>query len=220
VFNLKTKVGMVSLGCPKNLVDSEIMLGMLEKNDFEITNDKKNADVLIVNTCGFIDKAKQESISTILEMAECKKDKCRLLVVTGCLVERYKDEIASSMPEVDAVIGTGNVGEIVDIINKSLKGDKSVSCGNLEALDYLENNRVISTPKGYAYLKIAEGCDNHCSYCVIPSIRGRYRSRKIEDIVKEAETLSLGGVKELILIAQDTTRYGTDRYGKKCWRSF
>lgn len=212
---MKTKVGMVSLGCPKNLVDSEIMLSILDKNDFEITNDKSDADVLIVNTCGFIESAKQESINTILEMAECKKGKCKLLIAAGCLAERYKDEIRKELPEVDVVIGTGNVDEIAKVIKSSLKGEKTVSRSNLDALDYLENNRIVSTGKGYAYLKIAEGCDNHCTYCIIPALRGHYRSRSMENIIREARELVSKGARELILIAQDTTKYGTDKYGKK-----
>lgn len=207
-------IGVVSLGCPKNLVDTEVMLGLLKKHQYSITDDKQAADILIVNTCGFIESAKKESIETILEMAECKKDRCELLIVTGCMAERYKDDIIREIPEVDVVLGTGNYSEIAAVIDKFYKGEKSVLYGTLDALDYLENDRVVSTGKSFAYVKIAEGCDNFCTYCIIPSLRGRYRSRKIEDIVREAGILAKNGTGELILVAQDTTRYGTDIYGK------
>ena len=197
------------------MVDSEVMLGLLKKQDYIITNDKNEADILIVNTCGFIDSAKQESIDTILEMAECKKKGCELLIVTGCMAERYKDNIIKEIPEVDAVVGTGNYGEIATVIEKAYSGEKSVLFGKLDEIDYLKGERLISTNKGYAYLKIAEGCDNCCTYCIIPSLRGRYRSRKLEDIVEEAARLVENGVKEVILVAQDTTRYGKDIYGEK-----
>jgi len=217
---LNKKIGVVSLGCPKNLVDSEIMLGLLKNKDYEITNDKSEADIIIVNTCGFIESAKQESINSILEMAECKKQRCELLLVTGCLAERYNDTIVHDIPEVDAVVGVGSYGEIADIIEKAYNAKrnnlkKPVLYGKQDDIGYLENERLISTLKGYAYLKIAEGCDNCCTYCIIPSLRGRYRSRKIEDIVNEAKRLNTKGTKEIILVAQDTTRYGTDIYGRK-----
>jgi ribosomal protein S12 methylthiotransferase len=212
---MKKKVGIVSLGCPKNLVDSEIMLGLLKKNEYEIVNNKEEADILIVNTCGFIESAKAESISTILEMAQCKEKNCELLIVTGCLAERYKEEIIKEIPEVDAVVGTGNYGEIADIIAEFNHEKKSVRYGNLNEIAYLENERLVSTKNGYAYLKIAEGCDNCCTYCIIPSLRGRFRSRKIEDIIKETEALVKGGAKEIILVAQDVTRYGVDIYGER-----
>lgn len=211
---MKKKIGMVSLGCPKNLVDSEIMLGLLKDRDFEITNDEADAEIIIVNTCGFIESAKQESINAILEMAEHKKNKCEKLIVAGCLAERYKDDIASEIPEVDAVIGTGGYGDIADVINKTYKGEKTIMYGKLDEINYLENKRIISTNKGYSYLKIAEGCDNCCTYCIIPSLRGKYRSRKMEAIIAEAQNLAKNGVKELILVAQDTTRYGIDLYGE------
>ncbi|MCX7711054.1 MAG: 30S ribosomal protein S12 methylthiotransferase RimO [Clostridia bacterium] len=212
---MKKKIGMVSLGCPKNLVDSEIMLGLLNKNEFEITNNESEAQVIIVNTCGFIESAKKESINTILEMAEYKQQNCELLIVTGCLAERYKNDIASEIPEIDAVLGTGSYGEIAKVIEKAYGGERPVVHGTLDELEYLENNRVISTRKGSAYLKVAEGCDNCCTYCIIPSLRGKYRSRKMESILKEAQGLAENGVKELILIAQDTTRYGLDLYGER-----
>jgi len=203
------------LGCPKNLVDSEIMLGLLQKHEFEITNEKEQAEILIVNTCGFIESAKAESINTILEMAKCKEGRCELLIVTGCLAERYREEIITQMPEVDAVIGTGNYAEIASVIERAYAGEKPVFYGKLDEVDYPANTRVVSTGKGYAYLKIAEGCDNCCTYCVIPSLRGKYRSRREEDIVREAVSLAQAGVRELIIVAQDTTRYGLDIYGKR-----
>ncbi|HEX3030323.1 MAG TPA: 30S ribosomal protein S12 methylthiotransferase RimO [Clostridia bacterium] len=212
---MKKKIGVVSLGCPKNLVDSEIMLGLLQKDNYEITSDQNDADIIIVNTCGFIESAKQESINSILEMAEYKKKKCKLLIVTGCLAERYKSMILEEMPEVDAVIGTGDYGRITSVIESAYNGERIIHYGHLDEIGYLENTRLISTGKGYAYLKIAEGCDNCCTYCIIPSLRGRYRSRRIEDILKEAEALVKSGIKEVILVAQDTTRYGIDIYKER-----
>jgi ribosomal protein S12 methylthiotransferase len=212
---LKRKIGLVSLGCPKNLVDSEIMLGLLSEQDFEITSNKDDADIIIVNTCGFIDSAKEESINTILEMAECKNDRCEYLIVAGCLAERYRDEIIKEMPEVDAVLGTGSYGDIIKVINELYTGRRPILCGNLTDIEYLENDRIISTQNGLGYLKIAEGCDNFCTYCIIPHLRGRYRSRKIENILNEAESMAENGVKEIVLVAQDTTKYGIDIYGKK-----
>jgi ribosomal protein S12 methylthiotransferase len=212
---LKKRIGIVSLGCPKNLVDSEIMLGLLKKQEFEITPDKDQAEVIIVNTCGFIETAKQESIDTILEMAEAKKKKCEILIVTGCMAERYREQILQQIPEVDAVLGTGNYGEIAEIIQKAYGGEKSVAYGKLEEKAYLENERVLTTGKGYAYLKIAEGCDNCCTYCIIPALRGHYRSRRLEDITAEAERLAQIGIREVILVAQDTTRYGMDLYKER-----
>lgn len=212
---MKDKVGIVSLGCPKNLVDSEIMLGLLVKEGYEITNDSSEAGILIVNTCGFIEDAKQESINTILEMAQYKKDKCRILIAAGCLSERYREEINSEIPEVDGVLGTGNYKDIAEVIKRVQKGEKPVLCGSMGDISYLENERIISTAPSYAYLKIAEGCDNCCTYCIIPKIRGKYRSRKMDDILIEAESIAEKGIKELILVAQDTTRYGTDIYGQR-----
>lgn len=217
---MNKKIGVVSLGCPKNLVDSELMLGLLNSMDYEITNNKENADILIVNTCGFIESAKQESIQTILEMSECKKEKCKLLIVTGCMAERYKDKIIKEIPEVDAVVGTGNYSEIADVIDKAFEAGgssekKPVLFGKLDEIDYLQGERILSSLKGSAYLKIAEGCDNCCTYCIIPSLRGKYRSRKLQDILDEAGKLSQNGCKEIIVVAQDTTRYGIDLYGEK-----
>ena len=211
---LKKKIGIVSLGCPKNLVDSEVMLGILKSENYEIVSDETLADVIIVNTCGFIETARQESVNTILEMAKLKERNCELLIVTGCLAERYRHEIISEIPEVDAVLGTGSYREIAAVIEKAFGGEKPELYGSLDATEYPAGDRVISTGKGYAYLKIAEGCDNCCTYCVIPSPRGRFRSRRMEELLKEAGTLAAGGVRELILIAQDTTRYGRDIYNE------
>lgn len=212
---MKKKIGIVSLGCPKNLVDTEIMLGLLKNEQYEITADEKEAQIIIVNTCGFIESAIQESINSILEMAELKKEKCELLIVTGCMAERYKGEIIRQIPEVDAVIGTGNYNEIVKVINLAYRNEKPLLFGKPGQVDYLENERVITTGKSYAYLKIAEGCDNCCTYCIIPSLRGPYRSRSIDSILKEAARLAKEGIREVILVAQDTTRYGLDIYGQR-----
>jgi len=215
VYILRKKVGVVSLGCPKNLVDSEIMLGLLEKENYDITDSEDQADIIIVNTCGFIDSAKEESINTILEMAQLKNEKCKVLIVTGCLAERYSDSIRREIPEVDAVLGTASYDRIIEVIEKAFSGENPVICDANRSVEYLENERLLSTQKGFAYVKIAEGCSNCCTYCVIPSIRGPFRSRTIESIIKEAEILSRKGVKELILVAQDTTQYGTDIYNSR-----
>ncbi len=208
---------MVSLGCSKNLVDAEEMLGIINKNGFEFVEDESDADAIIVNTCAFIDDAKKESIDCILEMAEYKKqDKNKALVVTGCLAQRYKEEILSEMPEVDAVVGTNDFYDISKILDEIFeKKEKKVYCSD-NICKVPENiERVLTTPSYTAFLKIAEGCDNHCTYCVIPSIRGSYRSRTLESIVAEAKKLAEGGVRELIVIAQDTTRYGMDIYERQ-----
>ena len=212
---MNKRIGVISLGCPKNLVDSEIMLGLLKGAQYEIVNDKENADVLIVNTCGFIESAQQESINTILEMAKEKEKGCEILIVTGCMAERYREKILELIPEVDAVLGTGNYKDIAEVINKAYNGEKTVLYGKLDETDYLDEERVTSTQKHTTYLKIAEGCDNYCTYCIIPSLRGKYRSRKMESLIKEANILANNGTKELILVAQDTTRYGVDIYGEK-----
>ena len=207
-----TKVGFVSLGCSKNLVDTEIMIGQLSAAGYEIVADEQKADIIIVNTCAFIDSAKEEAINTILEMAQLKqRGNLKKLIVTGCLSERYKEEILKEMPEVDAVVGVGRFEEISEVINS----DDKIFLGNKECLYPEKAPRIITTPKYMAYLKIAEGCDNNCTYCAIPMIRGKYRSRKIENIIAEAEGLAKNGVKEIIVIAQDTTRYGEDIYKKK-----
>jgi ribosomal protein S12 methylthiotransferase len=240
------KIGMISLGCPKNLVDSEVMLGLARQSGHQLTRDAAEAEVLIVNTCAFIDKAKQESIDTILEMAELKNTgKCRRLVVTGCMAERYRDELREQIPEIDAVLGTGEVPEIVKAIGGSASGGSASpdtgarrdpahvplfrSNGELLNLEsrtpnpesraqdlptYLydaDTPRLLATPRHYAYIKIAEGCDYKCAFCIIPTLRGHYRSRPADSIVREARALASHGVKELLLISQDTSFYGNDR---------
>ena len=205
---------MISLGCPKNQVDGEALLAKLKKAGYEIVNNIEDSDVMIVNTCGFIEQAKKEAIDTILEVAEYKNaGLISAIVVTGCLAERYQDEIIKEMPEVDAVLGIGANSDIVKTCDKALCGIVTTSFPNKCYLS-INDERIISTPTHWAYLKIAEGCDNRCSYCAIPGIRGGFRSRTIESCVDEAKTLAESGVKELILIAQDTTKYGQDLYGK------
>lgn len=210
----KYTVGMISLGCPKNQVDAEIMLAKLVKAGFEITNEPYYADVVIVNTCGFIDDAKQEAIDNILEMAEIKNNGyLKALVVTGCLAERYKEQVIEQMPEIDAIVGIGGNDNIVEVCLKALNGEKYAEFPSKYCLP-MNGERVLTTPEYWAYLKIAEGCSNCCTYCAIPSIRGKYRSREMEDILQEATSLVQSGVKELIVIAQDTTKYGNDLYGE------
>ncbi len=211
---MKYKVGIVSLGCAKNRVDAEMLLAKLNKQEFTIVEDVAMADAAIINTCAFIESAKQESIEEILELAKLKEEgKIKCLIVTGCLSERYKNQVMAELPEIDGCVGIGANDEIAQIITDTLKGKKVEIFPPKEQLS-LEGKRIQSTPSYYAYLKIAEGCDNHCTYCAIPMIRGKYRSRTIENLVKEAQWLAEGGVKELIVIAQDTTYYGTDIYGK------
>lgn len=213
---MSKKIGMISLGCPKNQVDGEMMLAKLASHGFEITNDVDNTDVVIVNTCGFIEDAKKEAIENILDMAELKKEGIvGKIVVTGCLAERYKDEILEEIPEIDAVVGIGSNGDICDICEKVLEENSEPikSFADKTCLP-LDGERMLTTPNYYAYLKIAEGCSNHCTYCAIPSIRGEFRSREAESILKEAQDLAKSGVKELVVVAQDTTRYGEDLYGK------
>jgi ribosomal protein S12 methylthiotransferase len=222
------KIGLISLGCPKNLVDSEVMLGLAQQAGHRLTRDAADADVLVVNTCAFIDKAKQESIDTILEMAELKKTgACRRLVVTGCLAERYRDELRAQIPEIDAVLGTGDVDRIVEAIGTDTprlipllraNGERVGAHGPGRAARELpiylydaETPRLLATPRHLAYVKIAEGCDYKCAFCIIPTLRGHYRSRPIDSIVREAQTLAARGVKELLLISQDTSFYGVDR---------
>ena len=207
-------IGLVSLGCAKNQTDAEIMLGILANDGFNITYNPSDADVIIVNTCGFIESAKQESIDAILEMAQYKNGRCRLLIATGCLAERYSSDILIELPEVDAIVGTGDYDKIAEVIREAFKGEKPVICGHNDRTPDERLPRILSTPSYTAYLKIADGCDNNCTYCAIPMIRGHFRSRKIEDIVEEAENLAKNGAKELILIAQDTSRYGKDLYGE------
>lgn len=207
-------IGMVSLGCAKNQTDAEIMLGILKEKGHVIVANPEMADVIIVNTCGFIESAKQESIDTILEMAQYKSGRCRLLIAAGCLAERYHKEILSELPELDAVVGTGDYHRICEAIDGAMAGEKPVMCGHRDYTPDGALPRLLSTPGYTAYLKIADGCDNNCTYCAIPLIRGKYRSRSIEEITNEAEALAAAGIKELILIAQDTTRYGKDIYGE------
>lgn len=208
------RIGMISLGCPKNQVDAEIMLSKLADNDFEIVNDPADADVVIVNTCGFIEDAKKESIENILDMISYKEDYPEMkILVTGCLAERYQSEIFNEIPEVDGVIGIGANEDICEICNKLIKGEKAESYPEKTNLK-IEGDRILTTPPYSAYLKIAEGCSNHCTYCAIPGIRGEFRSRPSESILAEAKKLASEGVKELVVVAQDTTRYGEDLYGK------
>ncbi len=211
---MKERIGMVSLGCAKNRVDAEMMLYTLKEAGYQIVADPAFCDVVIVNTCGFIEDAKQESIDEVLELASLKKEgKIRAIIVTGCLAERYQKEVMKELYEVDAVVGLGANGQITDIVKKVLEGEKQELFPDKELLSIC-GGRIRSTPFYYAYLKIAEGCDNHCTYCAIPMIRGRYRSRPMEELLQEAKELATMGVKELIVIAQDTSRYGEDLAGK------
>lgn len=206
----------ISLGCDKNLVDSEVMLGLLRDKGYSLTSDESEADVIVINTCCFIHDAKEESIQTILEMAELKKlGRLKALLVTGCLAQRYRTDIIREIPEVDAVLGTTAFDKIAETIDEVLMGKKTECYADIDALALPETNRVNTTGGYYSYLKIAEGCNKHCTYCIIPSLRGNYRSIPMERLVKEAQFLAEGGVKELTLIAQETTVYGIDLYGKK-----
>ena len=222
------KIGFVSLGCSKNLVDTEKTIGIFKANNYEIVNKPEEADVIVINTCGFIESAKEEAINTILEMAEYKKKKCKYLIVMGCLVERYKEELEKAIPEVDLWIKYSEYNSlwrkiqellndennpIQNKVNCDIKNKQNQNSNKYEKFDQVEE-RVVSTGNNYAYLKIADGCSNRCTYCAIPYIRGPQISRKMEDIIKEANKLANDGYKELILIAQDTTKYGTDIYGK------
>ena len=210
------KILFISLGCDKNLVDSEVMLGILADRGFEMTDTEDDADIIIINTCCFINDAKEESINTILEMAEYKKTgPCKTLIVTGCLAQRYKQEIVDEIPEVDAVIGTSKYDEIFDAVDQALKGSHFLDVDDLDRLPSVPGKRILTTGGHYAHLKIAEGCDKHCTYCIIPKIRGNYRSVPMEQLLAEAASLAEQGVKELILVAQETTLYGVDLYGKK-----
>lgn len=202
-------VGFVSLGCSKNLVVTEEVIGMFKKEGFEIINKGNIADIIIINTCGFIESAKQEAIDCILEMAEYKKQKCKYLIVIGCLVERYKEELEKLLPEVDLFIPIREYDQMWGKIKEIIKAKQDTK----NALDFKQ--RVLTTGDSYAYLKIAEGCSNNCTYCAIPYIQGKYISRKEEDIIEEAKILAQKGIKELIIIAQDTGRYGLDLYGEK-----
>ena len=210
------KILFISLGCDKNLVDTEVMLGLLASRGYEMTDDEAQADVIVINTCCFIHDAKEESIQNILEMAEYKKQgKIRALIVTGCLAQRYRQEIIDEIPEVDEVLGTTAYDKILDAVDAALAGEHSVMLSDLDALPLPDTKRLVTTGGHFAYLKIAEGCDKHCTYCIIPKIRGNFRSVPMERLLKEAQELADQGVKELILVAQETTLYGKDLYGEK-----
>ncbi len=212
----KMKILFISLGCDKNLVDSEEMLGLLNREHFEFTDDESEADVIVINTCCFVNDAKEESVNTILQMAEYRKSgSCKALIVTGCLAQRYKTEISDEIPEVDAILGTSSYDKIVDAVKSTICGEKFEKFNPLDKLIVEESERVVTTGGHYAYIKIAEGCNKCCTYCIIPKIRGRYRSVPEEYILKTAEKLVENGAKELILVAQETTLYGVDLYGRK-----
>ncbi|MDY4483044.1 30S ribosomal protein S12 methylthiotransferase RimO [Butyricicoccus porcorum] len=214
---MSIRLGLISLGCAKNLVDSEHMLAQLAEAGVTIVDDVAEADVAVINTCGFIESAKQEAIQTILETAELKKSgQLKALIVTGCLVQRYPEEITEEMPEIDAVLGTGSYTNIVDAVRAVMQAPGTVyrNFGQIDEAE-MEGGRILLTPGYSAYLKIAEGCNNHCAYCVIPKLRGKFRSRPMEDILEEARAMAAAGVREIIVVAQDITRYGTDLYGER-----
>ncbi len=211
------KILLISLGCDKNRVDSEKMLGVLHLDGFEATDDETAADVIIINSCCFINDAKQESIDTILEMAKQKETgRCKALIVAGCMAQRYEKEIRETLPEVDACVGTGGIDQISGVVRDALSGRQDTVLPDVNTLPLRDAERILTTGGHYAYLKIAEGCSKRCTYCAIPMVRGRYRSVPMESLVREAESLAEKGVKELILVAEETTLYGTDIYGKKC----
>ena len=213
---MKNKILFTSLGCDKNLVDSEMMIGLLQDRGYEFTDDEQEADIVVINTCCFIGDAKEESIENILEMAELKKSgQLKALIVTGCLAQRYKEEVQKEIPEVDAILGITNIDQIVDAIDEILQGKSENHINDINAPLVYGQKRVVTTGGHFAYLKIAEGCDKHCTYCIIPKIRGDYRSVPKEVLLKEARELVASGVKELILVAQETTVYGVDLYGYK-----
>ena len=211
------KILCVSLGCDKNLVDTEMMLGLLNRDGYTFTDDEQEADIIVINTCCFINDAKEESVNTILEMAELKKaGTCKALIVTGCMAQRYQQEILEEIPEVDGILGTSTYDEISNVLKRVLGGEERVSCfHDLNCLPQTEAGRMITTGGHFAFLKIAEGCDKHCTYCIIPYIRGNYRSVPMEELVAQAKELVAAGAKELILVAQETTLYGVDLYGEK-----
>ena len=209
------KILYVSLGCDKNLVDSEMMMGLLRNKGYEFTDNEELADIIVINTCGFINDAKEESINTIISMAEYKEKNLKALIVTGCLAERYKDEILTELPEIDAIIGTTAFDTIVEVIEDVLNQKKHNEFADINRLCRPDANRIITTGGYYSYLKIAEGCDKKCTYCSIPMIRGSFRSAPMEELVKEAEYLAENGIKELIIVAQETSVYGVDIYGEK-----
>ncbi|MFR3071517.1 MAG: 30S ribosomal protein S12 methylthiotransferase RimO [Paeniclostridium sp.] len=209
------KIALESLGCSKNLVDAEIMMGILNRKGYKLVGDFEEADIILVNTCGFIESAKQESIDTILDLAQLKETgNLKLLIVTGCLAQRYSNELQAEIPEIDAIVGTGSYQQIDEIIAGLEKENNIISLNDIEFAYNEDLPRYVTTPDYMAYLKIGEGCDNHCTYCIIPKLRGKYRSRKMEDIIREAKELVSNGVKELVVIAQDTTKYGIDLYGE------
>ena len=211
---MSVKVGMISLGCSKNQVDAELLLAMLTEGGFEICADEEQCDVIIVNTCGFIEDAKRESIDNILDCCKRKEDGAlRAVVVTGCLAERYREQVAAEIPEADVILGIGKNSDIVRAVQDALAGKKTIAFGEKDALS-LEGSRILANDPYFAYLKVAEGCDNRCTYCAIPLIRGGFRSRPIEKVVQEARELAARGVREINVVAQDTTRYGEDLYGK------
>lgn len=211
------KILFISLGCDKNLVDTEMMLGMLVQRGFSITDDETQAEAVVVNTCCFINDAKQESINALLEMAELRKNgSIKALIAAGCLAQRYQDEIQREIPEVDAIVGTTAIDAVADALNGVLSGDRHNHLEDINREPVYGRKRIVTTGGHYAHLKIAEGCDKHCSYCIIPKVRGNYRSIPIDSLVQEAEHLAASGVRELILVAQETTLYGADLYGKKC----
>ncbi len=215
---MSIRLGLISLGCAKNLVDSEHMLAQLAEAGIVLVDDVADAEVAVINTCGFIESAKQEAIQTILETAELKKSgQLKALIVTGCLVQRYPEEIIKEMPEIDAVLGTGSYTNIVDAVQEVMEKPDAVYCnfGQIDEAE-MEGGRILLTPGYSAYLKIAEGCNNHCAYCVIPQLRGKFRSRPMENILEEAHAMAASGVREIIVVAQDITRYGTDLYGERC----
>ncbi len=214
---MSIKIAFVSLGCDKNLVDSEVMLGICKREGIEIVADESTADLIVVNTCCFIQDALEESIETIVEVGKYKEDKCKGIIVAGCLGQRYEKEIFDEMPEVDAVVGTTAYEQIAQVAKKVFAGEKVKSLNHIDTPMEKEDNshlRIVSTTGSFAYLKIAEGCDNHCTYCVIPKLRGKYRSRSVDSLVKEAQVLAKQDIKELILVAQDTALYGIDIYGE------
>ncbi len=209
------KVGVISLGCAKNSVDSEVIMGLLKQDGYQITEHEEQADVLIINTCGFINSAKEESVNAILDAAQYKKKgSCKALVVAGCLSQRYKDELLAEIPEIDGLIGTGEIPRIVNVVREAVSGERPAHVNTPDFIYDHEMPRVLSTPGYTAYVKVADGCDNRCSYCAIPGIRGGYRSRTLESVTREVSLLTAGGVREINLIAQDTTRYGFDLYGE------
>lgn len=213
---MSAKICMIALGCAKNLINSEQMLALLVKEGYELTADMSDADVGIVNTCGFIDSAKMEAIDNIIKLGQEKEaGNLKKIIVTGCLAQRYQDELLSEMPEVDAVLGVGNYDDIVLAVKRVLREDERFSVYGSLDIPVEETDRIVTTGPGWAYIKIAEGCDNRCSFCVIPYLRGKFRSRPMENIIDEAKALAERGVKELIVVAQDITRYGLDMYGRR-----